>query len=102
MGPLISCVVALHTALQIAEPVMLCCAAAIRSVMDWPDIASVSLSSVSGQTGVFVRAGIQAGPSLNGRVVEVCDQSTAPFVCSSFFFSFLNSGCKKIIFCAVT
>lgn len=36
------------------------------------------------------------------RVVEVCDQSTAPFVCSSFFFSVLNSGCKKIIYCAVT
>lgn len=45
MGPLISCVVALHTALLIAEPVMLCCAAAIRSVIDWPDIASVSLFS---------------------------------------------------------
>lgn len=38
MGPLTSCVVALQTALLMAEPVMLCCAAAIRSVKDWPDM----------------------------------------------------------------
>ena len=38
MGPLTSCVVALQTALLMAEPVMLCCAAAIRSVKDCPDM----------------------------------------------------------------
>lgn len=38
LGPLTSCVEALHTALLIADPVMLCCAAAIRSVIDCPDI----------------------------------------------------------------
>lgn len=38
LGPLTSCVVALQTALLMAEPVMLCCAAAIRSVKDWPDM----------------------------------------------------------------
>lgn len=38
LGPLTSCVVALHTALLMAEPVMLCCAAAIRSVRDCPDM----------------------------------------------------------------
>lgn len=65
MGPLISCVVALHTALQIAEPVMLCCAAAIRSVIDWPDIASVSLSlELFRQTDVNVRAGKQVTSKL--------------------------------------
>ena len=35
---MISCVVALHTVLEIAEPVTLCCAAVILSVMLWPDI----------------------------------------------------------------
>lgn len=39
LGPLTSCVVALHTALLMADPVMLCCAAAMRSVIDWPDMA---------------------------------------------------------------
>merc|ERR1712035_305361 len=43
LGPLTSCVVALHTALLIADPVMLCWAAAIRSVIDWPDISASSL-----------------------------------------------------------
>lgn len=38
MGPLTSCVVALQTALLMADPVMLCCAAAIRSVKDCPDM----------------------------------------------------------------
>lgn len=33
-----SCVVALHTVLDTAEPVTLCCAAVILSVMLWPDI----------------------------------------------------------------
>lgn len=38
LGPLTSCVVALQTALLMADPVMLCCAAAIRSVKDCPDM----------------------------------------------------------------
>lgn len=38
LGPLTSCVVALQTALLMADPVMLCWAAAMRSVMDCPDI----------------------------------------------------------------
>ena len=38
LGPMISCVVALHTVLETAEPVTLCCAAVIRSVMLCPDI----------------------------------------------------------------
>lgn len=38
LGALTSCVVALHTALLMAEPLMLCCAAAILSVMDCPDM----------------------------------------------------------------
>lgn len=38
LGPLTSCVVALQTALLMADPVMLCWAAAIRSVIDCPDI----------------------------------------------------------------
>lgn len=46
LGPLTSCVVALHTALLMADPVMLCCAAAIRSVIDWPDMASICRSSL--------------------------------------------------------
>lgn len=37
-GPIISCVVALHTVLDIAEPVTLCWAAVILSVMLCPDI----------------------------------------------------------------
>lgn len=37
-GPLTSCVVALQRALLMADPVMLCWAAAMRSVMDCPDI----------------------------------------------------------------
>ena len=39
LGPLTSCVVALQAALLMAEPVMLCCAAAIRSVRVWPDMS---------------------------------------------------------------
>lgn len=38
MGPISSWVVALHTALARADPVTLCWAAVIRSVMDCPDI----------------------------------------------------------------
>ena len=38
LGPMTSCVVALQTVLEMAEPVTLCCAAVIRSVMLWPDI----------------------------------------------------------------
>lgn len=56
--------VALHTALQIAEPVMLCCAAAIRSVIDCPDIASVSPYKLLRQTDVLVRAGKQVKSEL--------------------------------------
>lgn len=37
-GPIISCVVALHTVLEIADPVTLCWAAVIRSVMLCPDM----------------------------------------------------------------
>lgn len=37
-GPIISCVVALHTVLDIADPVTLCWAAVILSVMLCPDI----------------------------------------------------------------
>ncbi|KAJ1197570.1 hypothetical protein NDU88_001427 [Pleurodeles waltl] len=35
-----SCVVDLHTAFEMAEPVTLCWAAVIRSVMDCPDIVA--------------------------------------------------------------
>lgn len=46
LGPLTSCVVALHTALLMADPVMLCWAAAMRSVIDWPDMAPVRPASL--------------------------------------------------------
>lgn len=40
LGPITSWVVALQTALATAEPVTLCCAAVMRSVIDCPDIAA--------------------------------------------------------------
>lgn len=58
-GPLTSCVVALHTALLIADPVMLCWAAVIRSVIDWPDIAPtffLSPPSISENSTITIRS----------------------------------------------
>lgn len=43
LGPITSWVVALQTALATAEPVTLCCAAAMRSVSDCPDMAGLPL-----------------------------------------------------------
>lgn len=50
LGALTSCVVALHTALLMADPVMLCWAAAIRSVMDCPDILRFSINRPSNRS----------------------------------------------------
>lgn len=47
-GPIISCVVALHTVLDIAEPVTLCWAAVILSVMLCPDIPNPTKCSFTG------------------------------------------------------
>lgn len=72
MGPLTSCVVALHTALLIADPVMLCCAAAIRSVIDWPDIASISLSNqTKKQNNDPINGSTPSGPKKNLSAKEV-------------------------------
>lgn len=103
LGPLTSCVVALHTALLMADPVMLCCAAAIRSVIDWPDISSIpllfSLSAFSPQSAKIARYPIN-GSTPCGTQLNVTSLSSGgkglrsdTHCCVKFFF--LSPGAYK-------